>query len=61
MKAVLQRVSSARVAVGHREVGAIGGGILALVGVEPGDGRWTSSTSRAKCASCASSTMAAAG
>jgi D-aminoacyl-tRNA deacylase len=38
MKAVLQRVSSARVTIGHREVGAIGEGILALVGVEPGDG-----------------------
>lgn len=38
MKAVLQRVSWARVTVGHREVGAIGGGILALVGVEVGDG-----------------------
>ena len=38
MKAVLQRVSSARVQVDDREVGAIGRGILALVGVEQGDG-----------------------
>jgi D-aminoacyl-tRNA deacylase len=38
MKAVLQRVTSARVTVDEREVGAIGPGILALVGVEQGDG-----------------------
>jgi D-aminoacyl-tRNA deacylase len=38
MKAVLQRVTSARVTVEDREVGAIGQGILALVGVEQGDG-----------------------
>jgi D-tyrosyl-tRNA(Tyr) deacylase len=38
MKAVLQRVASARVTVEGREVGAIGRGILALVGVEHGDG-----------------------
>jgi D-tyrosyl-tRNA(Tyr) deacylase len=38
MKAVLQRVGSARVTVEAREVGAIGHGILALVGVEHGDG-----------------------
>jgi D-aminoacyl-tRNA deacylase len=38
MRAVLQRVSSARVTVGSREVSAIGRGILALVGVERGDG-----------------------
>jgi len=38
MKAVLQRVTSARVAVESREVGAIGRGIVALVGVEQGDG-----------------------
>jgi D-tyrosyl-tRNA(Tyr) deacylase len=38
MKAVLQRVTSARVTVDDREVGAIGRGILALVGVEQGDG-----------------------
>jgi D-tyrosyl-tRNA(Tyr) deacylase len=38
MKAVLQRVASARVTVAGREVGAIGRGVLALVGVEQGDG-----------------------
>jgi D-tyrosyl-tRNA(Tyr) deacylase len=38
MKAVLQRVTSAQVTVNEREVGAIGRGILALVGVEQGDG-----------------------
>jgi D-tyrosyl-tRNA(Tyr) deacylase len=38
MKAVLQRVTSACVAVESREVGAIGRGIVALVGVEQGDG-----------------------
>src|SRR3954468_17046148 len=38
MKAVLQRVTSACVAVDSTEVGAIGRGIVALVGVEQGDG-----------------------
>lgn len=38
MRAVLQRVRYARVAVGDRIVGEIGPGILALVGVERGDG-----------------------
>jgi D-tyrosyl-tRNA(Tyr) deacylase len=38
MRAVLQRVTCARVTVGDREVGAIGRGIVALVGVEQGDG-----------------------
>ncbi|MFN8644428.1 MAG: D-aminoacyl-tRNA deacylase [Candidatus Binatia bacterium] len=37
MKAVLQRVRSARVDVGARTVGTIGPGLLALVGVEKGD------------------------
>jgi D-tyrosyl-tRNA(Tyr) deacylase len=37
MIALIQRVSEARVVVGGREVGAIGRGILALVGVERGD------------------------
>ncbi|MGE0812037.1 MAG: D-aminoacyl-tRNA deacylase [Vicinamibacterales bacterium] len=38
MRAVLQRVREARVVVDGRVVGAIGRGILALVGVERGDG-----------------------
>jgi D-tyrosyl-tRNA(Tyr) deacylase len=38
MRAVIQRVRSARVTVGDRLVGAIGPGVLALVGVEEGDG-----------------------
>jgi D-aminoacyl-tRNA deacylase len=38
MRAVVQRVSSASVRVGDRDVGAIGAGLLALVGVERGDG-----------------------
>lgn len=38
MRAVIQRVRSARVTVGERLVGAIGQGLLALVGVEAGDG-----------------------
>jgi D-aminoacyl-tRNA deacylase len=38
MKAVLQRVASARVTVAGREVASIGRGVLALVGVEQGDG-----------------------
>ena len=37
MRAVLQRVTGARVTVADREVGAIGRGIVALVGVEQGD------------------------
>jgi D-tyrosyl-tRNA(Tyr) deacylase len=38
MRAVVQRVSSARVTVGDRLVGEIGQGLLVLVGVEQGDG-----------------------
>ncbi|MEQ6917956.1 D-aminoacyl-tRNA deacylase [Halomonas aquatica] len=37
MKALIQRVRSASVEVSDREVGAIGPGLLALVGVEKGD------------------------
>jgi D-tyrosyl-tRNA(Tyr) deacylase len=37
MKALIQRVRHASVRVGEREVGAIGPGLLALVGVERGD------------------------
>jgi D-tyrosyl-tRNA(Tyr) deacylase len=38
MRAVVQRVSSASVAVGERTVGRIGQGLLVLLGVENGDG-----------------------
>ncbi|WP_217915771.1 D-aminoacyl-tRNA deacylase [Miltoncostaea marina] len=38
MRVVLQRVRWARVEVGGEEVGAIGAGLLALVGVAEGDG-----------------------
>jgi len=38
VRAVLQRVSSATVTVGERVVGAIGTGLLVLIGVEAGDG-----------------------
>ena len=38
MIALIQRVSEARVEIGGQVVGAIGRGILALVGVERGDG-----------------------
>lgn len=38
MLALIQRVTEARVEVEGETVGAIGPGLLALVGVEPGDG-----------------------
>ncbi len=38
MRAVVQRVSRARVTVGDRITGEIGAGLLVLVGVEQGDG-----------------------
>ena len=38
MLSLIQRVTSATVAVDGQPVGAIGPGLLALVGVEPGDG-----------------------
>lgn len=38
MRAVVQRVSSARVTVGDRTTGEIAHGLLAFVGVEEGDG-----------------------
>jgi D-aminoacyl-tRNA deacylase len=38
VRAVLQRVSSAHVTVGDRPVGAIGAGLVVLLGVEKGDG-----------------------
>lgn len=38
MRALLQRVSSAQVVVGGEVVGAIGAGVLALVGIAEGDG-----------------------
>ena len=38
MRAVIQRVTRARVTVGERETGAIGHGLLVFVGVEDGDG-----------------------
>jgi D-aminoacyl-tRNA deacylase len=39
MRTVLQRVTRAHVEVGARTVGSIGRGLLALVGVEQGDGQ----------------------
>lgn len=38
MLALIQRVTEARVVVDGATVGAVGPGLLALVGVEPGDG-----------------------
>lgn len=38
MLALIQRVTEARVVVDGQTVGAIGHGLLALVGVQPGDG-----------------------
>jgi D-tyrosyl-tRNA(Tyr) deacylase len=37
VRAVIQRVRSARVTVGDRVIGAIGQGLVALIGVEKGD------------------------
>ena len=37
MRALIQRVSRAEVTVGERRVGAIGRGLLALIGVQRGD------------------------
>ncbi len=39
MIALIQRVSQARVDVDGATVGAIGSGLLALIGVQPGDGQ----------------------
>lgn len=39
MLALIQRVTQARVVVAGETVGEIGPGLLALVGIEPGDGR----------------------
>jgi D-tyrosyl-tRNA(Tyr) deacylase len=38
MLALIQRVSQAQVEVAGERVGAIDGGLLALIGIEPGDG-----------------------
>ena len=38
MRAVVQRVTSAKVTVGERTTGEIGAGLLVLLGVEQGDG-----------------------
>lgn len=44
MRAVIQRVSRARVVVAERSIGSVGKGVLVLVGVSPDDGdgeaRW---------------------
>lgn len=48
MRLVLQRVSSAAVRVDGETVGRIGRGLLALVGVEPGDGPKTAAAAAAK-------------
>jgi D-aminoacyl-tRNA deacylase len=44
MRAVIQRVSRARVVVDERSIGSVGKGVLVLVGVSPNDGdgevRW---------------------
>ena len=48
MRVLLQRVSRASVAVGGREVGAMGRGFLALVGVAPADTAETAARLAAK-------------
>ena len=55
MLALIQRVTQARVTVDGDTVGAIGPGLLALVGVEPGDA-WPNA-----CSATASSTTGRAG
>ena len=50
MRVVLQRVSSASVTVGGEVVGAVGGGLLLLVGVAEGDDAATAQTLAKKCA-----------
>ena len=50
MKAVLQRVSQAAVTVDGKTVGAIGGGLVILLGVEQGDTEQESTFLAGKCA-----------
>lgn len=50
MRVVLQRVSSASVSVDGETVGAIGGGLLLLVGVTEGDSEGEARRVAAKCA-----------
>jgi len=50
MRVLLQRVTRARVSVDGREVAAIDGGFLALVGVGPDDTSATAARLAAKCA-----------
>jgi D-tyrosyl-tRNA(Tyr) deacylase len=50
MRALLQRVSSAEVRVEGQAVGAIGRGLLVLLGVAPADDEWVASGMAAKVA-----------
>ena len=50
MRAVIQRVSAASVAIGGEEVSSIAGGLLILLGVTHGDGEEEADYLAAKCA-----------
>ena len=60
MRAVVQRVTEAQVTVDGAVVGAIGPGLVALVGVTHDDDADAPGASPPSCGTCASSTTSAA-